>query len=278
MGGIIWLASYPKSGNTWARLFIENLMSGANEPLPINAAKHFGIGEASRKWWNKVAPKPPDKLSIDEIARLRPTVQHFLTTLSPGNVVVKTHNALAEFRGVPLISADCTSGAIYILRNPLDVVSSFAAHFGVDIDRAIDMMGNDRLRLTGEKHNAYEVLGSWSSHVSSWTATDHPGLLVVRYEDMLQRPEATFGGLARHLGHAPSRERLARAIENSSFKQLSRQEAEAGFVERSKKTDRFFRSGRAGTWRETLSRAQIRRLVNRHRKIMELFGYNSMSD
>jgi hypothetical protein len=273
MGGIIWLASYPKSGNTWARLFIENLLSGADVPLSINAIKRFGTGEASRKWWSKVSPKPLNELSIDEIARLRPTVQRYLTTLSPENVIVKTHNALLEYRGVPLINPEVTAGAVYILRNPLDVVPSFASHFGVGIDRAIEMMADDRLRLTSEKKNAYEVLSSWSGHVSSWTDTEHPNLLVLRYEEMLKDPKTAFGRLARHIGHNPTPERLERAIRNSSFDVLSRQEAQDGFVERSDKAERFFRSGRSGSGRAMLTRAQMRRVLIRHRATIERFGY-----
>jgi hypothetical protein len=278
MGGIIWLASYPKSGNTWARLFIENLLSGADAPLSINAPKVFGTGESARKWWNKVSPKPVEKMSVDEIAALRPLVHRFLTTLSPGNVIVKTHNALLEYRGKPLISPEATAGAVYILRNPVDVAPSFASHFGVDIERAIAMMGNEKLRLAGEKQNAYEVLGSWSGHVDSWTASAHPRLLVLRYEDMLADPHTAFGKLARHLGHEPSPERLARAIENSSFKVVSGQETEGGFVERSKKAERFFRSGRSGSGRAALTRAQLRRVFNRHRDIIERFGYEWLQD
>jgi hypothetical protein len=273
MGGIIWLASYPKSGNTWARLFIENLLTGAEDPLSINAVKRFGTGEASRKWWSKVSPKPLAQLTVDEIARLRPMVQRYLTTLSPDNVIVKTHNALLEYRGMPLINTEVTAGAVYILRNPIDVVPSFASHFGVGIDRAIEMMANERLRLTSEKQNAYEVLSSWSGHVASWTAAAHPRLLVLRYEDMLNEPKVAFGKLARHIGHDPAPERLERAIENASFDVLSRQEAQDGFIERSKKAERFFRSGRSGGGRDLLTRAQVRRVQARHRDIMERFGY-----
>src|SRR5262249_13627691 len=133
---------------------------------------------------------------------------------------------------------------------------------------------NERLRLSSEQQNVYEVLGSWSGHVRSSTATPHPRLLVIRYEDMLAAPAATFGRLAKHLGHDLAPDRLTQAIENSSFKVVSAQEAASGFNERSAKADRFFRSGRSGTGRETLSRAQIRRIANRHGAIMQQIGYS----
>ncbi len=95
----------------------------------------------------------------------------------------------------------------------------------------------------------------------------------MRYEDMVERPLETFGATAAFLGLRPSRERLTRAIENSSFDKLRAQEAAAGFEERSEKSERFFREGRVGQWREIMTPDQVDRLAGAHQEQMRRFGY-----
>jgi hypothetical protein len=95
----------------------------------------------------------------------------------------------------------------------------------------------------------------------------------MRYEDMLDTPMETFGGLVRFLGLDPPEERLARAIKHASFDELKKQESEKGFVEASRKAESFFRSGRSEQWREDLTKEQIERIVEDHRPQMERFGY-----
>jgi Sulfotransferase domain len=171
------------------------------------------------------------------------------------------------------INFSVTSGAIYIVRNPLDVAISYAHHLGKPIDFAIDFMNLKSAETTVTEKQVYEVYGSWSQHVLSWTRKPHPAIYVMRYEDMLAEPRKTFGALARHLLFTPSDEQLADAIDRSSFQRLREQEEKAGFKERPDEAERFFRDGRAGQWKEVLTSAQIARIVEAHKEQMERFGY-----
>jgi len=111
----------------------------------------------------------------------------------------------------------------------------------------------------------YEVQGSWSQHVWSWTRNPHRALCIVRYEDMLADPQKTFGALAGHLQLDTTRRHLNRAIERSSFARLQAQEKEKGFRERPKTADQnFFREGRAGQWKDVLMPAQVDSIVRDH--------------
>jgi len=186
---------------------------------------------------------------------------------------VKTHQALVVDRGHITINFAVTSGAIYIVRNPLDVAISYAHHLGQSIDFAIDFMNLKNAEALGNAKHVYEVYGSWSQHVLSWTRKPHPAIYVMRYEDMLAEPQKTFGALARHLLFTPTDEQLADAIDRSSFERLREQEEKEGFRERSEKAERFFRDGRAGQWKEVLTSAQIQRIVEAHKEQMERFGY-----
>ena len=120
--------------------------------------------------------------------------------------MVKTHHALVMDRGVRTINVDATSGAIYIVRNPLDVAISFAHHMNDTIDTAIEEMATDNLETGVNDRSVYEVYGSWSQHVESWTRKTHRTIYVMRYENMLADPMRVFGGLARHLLLQPTEE------------------------------------------------------------------------
>ena len=272
MGAIIWLASYPKSGNTWMRAFLHNLLVNAEEPVDINSLHNFTLGEANARYYNRFDPRPLTSLSEQEIMGLRPKVHELLTQASPDSVFVKTHNFLGEVEGIPLVSMDHTAGAIYIVRNPLDVAISYSNHFGMAVDQAIEELATDGTGSKPSDRNAREYYGSWSLNVSSWTQNTVPTLHVVRYEDMQRQPIETFAGVARFLGLIPPRNRLERAIANSSFGVLKAQEEEHGFVERTEHT-RFFREGRSGAWETDLSAEQVGRVVSDHRDQMQRFDY-----
>jgi hypothetical protein len=272
MGAIIWLASYPKSGNTWTRAFLHNLLMNPKEPADINALNRFCLGEDKAQYYTQFESRPLTELTFKEVMALRPKVHQLLTEAFPDSVFVKTHNFLGEIEGVPLVTMEHTAGAIYIVRNPLDVVISYSHHYGVDIDTAIEQMNNPLMGTPTTEMVVRQVYGSWSMNVQSWTQVPMPSLHVMRYEDMYSQPFQTFATLARFLGLNPPRERLQKAIDNSSFKALQRQERQHGFIERSANS-RFFREGRPGQWRKALSEEQIARIVEAHREQMARFDY-----
>ena len=272
MGAIIWLASYPKSGNTWLRVFLHNLLRNPNEPAGINSLNQFCLGEDGAALYNSLDPRPLSALTSAEIMALRPKVHELLTKASADSVFVKTHNLLGEAEGSPLVNMECTAGAIYLVRNPLDVVISYAHHFGLGLDDAIEHLNYAGAGTPTTDMVARQFYGTWSMHVASWTQVPFPARHVVRYEDMIENPLDTFRGVAGFLGLDPPPDRLQRAVANSSFEQLQSQEDEEGFVERSQYS-RFFRSGRIGQWREDLSEDQVKQVVSDHRDQMEHFGY-----
>ncbi|MEQ9638472.1 MAG: sulfotransferase domain-containing protein [Alphaproteobacteria bacterium] len=273
MAGIIWLASYPKSGNTWTRAFLHNLLRNPPKPASVNELDRFCFGESAAVWYEKIGKRKPTEMTNKEIADLRPKVHAAFTRSSPDSVFVKTHCAMVETEGVPLITMAASAGAIYVVRNPLDVVISLADHYGLDIDGAIEMMASPTGASPTDERNVFEIYGPWHRHVESWTRAGHRVLHVMRYEDMLDKPFGTFGALAGFLGLKPPRQRLDRAIKFSSFKVLQQQERKDGFRERSANSEKFFRVGRSGQWRDTLNDDQIGRIVAAHREQMQKFDY-----
>ena len=134
-------------------------------------------------------------------------------------------------------------------------------------------MANRGTVTQGSERVIYEVHTSWSNHTMSWTQQPHPGLHVVRYEDMLHRPASAFRNVCNFLRLTPPKERLENAIQLSSFDSLKKQEANKGFRERSQKSESFFRVGKSGQWREVLSQEQVDRVIENHKEQMQRFRY-----
>lgn len=275
--GIVWIASYPKSGNTWTRAFLHNLIKiingEADGAQDINAMSEYSTWEISAKIFKEVLNKDPLTVDRAEIAAARPRVQEKIAEMTDGLSFVKTHNAVMMDHGFPTINSAVTSGAIYILRNPLDVAISYAHHMGRSIDDAIEQMERKGAVTSASEKSIHEIYGSWSEHVHSWTRKANRAIHIMRYEDMSADPQKTFGALARHLLMLPTEKQLSEAIELSSFERLQQQESSGGFRERPETAKQFFREGKANQWQTALTRRQIKRIVTVHEAQMRRFGY-----
>ena len=270
MGKLVWLASYPKSGNTWVRAFLHNYIANNRTPHSINQLVDISVSECAAAFFG-----PPGRIiSPREAQALRPQVHRQLTKLHDDLVLVKTHNANLTLHDTPLCTPEVTAGAIYIVRDPRDVALSYAAFTGKSVDEIIDFMAHEGAANESDATQVFELLSSWSRHAVSWVAA--PNRLLVRYEDLLADPERGFGRIIRFLGAAndkPDIERLRRAISFSNFATLSRQEEQEGYRAGSRAGEKFFRVGRAGQWRQKLSRVQAAAIWAAHYDIMEKFGY-----
>jgi hypothetical protein len=273
MGSIVWIASYPKSGNTWTRAFLHNLFRDPGKPFDINDMDLLSANEAAIAYWRPLDPRPWQEWSLEDVARMRPRVQAGIAALRPHTIFCKTHLAVLAVRGGQTINMAATAGGVYLVRNPLDVVLSFSDHQGLSIDRTIELMNLENYETPNTATLVNEPMGSWSQHVESWTGRPNPALHVMRYEDMLADPVATFAGLVRFLRIDAPKGRIERAVANSSFEALRRQEEKAGFKEKTPVQKHFFREGRANQWREVLSEQQVAGIVARHRTQMARFGY-----
>lgn len=274
MPGILWLASYPKSGNTWMRAFLANLILDAPEPLPLKRIGEACPSEPAEVWFRPFAKGKVADLKAREVAALRTKAQERVVSLNKNVVPMKTHSYLGEDCGKPIISMTATYGAIYIIRDPRDVAVSAADHFGKTLDGMIEMMADPlAIAMPMPGTIVHELQSSWSNHVESWTKWNHPGIFVVRYEDLLADPLDQFGRVARRFRITTDPARIRKAVEFCSFKQLQKMEAEQGFVERSMHSAKFFRAGQSGGWQDKLTAEQVKRIETDHAAQMKRFGY-----
>jgi aryl sulfotransferase len=282
MSGIIWLASYPKSGNTWFRVFLTNLRGQQDKPADINDLHSTPIASARGIFDDEVGIEASD-LTADEIDRLRPEVYEKLAADTDDTLFMKVHDACTRVDGeTPLFPKSATKGAVYIIRNPLDVAVSFAHHSGCDYDTGISRMNQENFVFCGKSkrlHNQLrQKLLTWSHHVKSWTEQLSFPVCVLRYEDMKEKPMETFEKAVRFSGLKYGKDEIRNALEMSSFEELQQQEKKDGFHEKSLSSKWFFRKGKVGAWREELTEKQAVQIVHDHRGVMHRFGYLGTND
>ncbi len=277
--GIVWIASYPKSGNTWMRVYLYHLMRLMNG-LPRSDNDLHALDKASTYearlvgLFEEMLGKPLATASRYEVALVRPQVHATIVQRTGSVSLVKTHAALGQLGNLPTHNLAVSCGTIYIVRDPRDIAISLAAYNGSTIDATIADMETPSYGTENNPDAAFEVWGSWSENVLSWTNKPHEAVLVVRYEDMHAEPTRTFAAVAEHLRQKPTEEQIAEAVALSSFKELRDAETSIGdFRERSEHSDRFFREGRAGEWREKLTPEQVSRIEDKHHDMMMKFGY-----
>ena len=274
---IIWLASYPKSGNTWFRVLLSNYLNDDGKPMEINNLFETPIA-SSRNLFDEITGVPSSDLTHEEIDRLRPSVYEYLAKNSNDLLFHKVHDAYTyNSEGRPLFPESVSRAAIYIIRNPLDVAVSFSYHLSRSMDFTIDKM-NDPAFAFCEKSDKMtnqlrQKLLTWSEHVKSWTDGSSLKKHIIRYEDLKKNPYQTFKEAIGFIGLELDEDRLEWAVAQSDFTNLRNQEEEKGFHEKAQNTKFFFRKGMTGSWKEELSEGQIKKVIENQDKMMQKFGY-----
>lgn len=292
-----WLASYPKSGNTWFRLVVANLHGAQDTPADINNLPERGGIASARQPFDNILLIESGILTHEEVDRMRPMLHRYMAQEDESDFadplqvseeedrvdtkvgLVKVHDSYARTdRAEPLMGgAQAAGGAIVIVRDPRDVAPSLANHSARAIDRAIADMADPGFSFcagTNDQPNQLrQRMLSWSEWHASWLdQTDIP-VHLVRYEDMQADPVETIGAALEFAGRPASREALARAVDLARFDRLQSMEAEAGFRE-APRGRTFFRKGIAGGWRTDLSAEQVARIESDHADMMARLGYH----
>lgn len=282
MNRIVWLASYPKSGSTWVRALVTNYRRQEQAPADINRLDGGPIASARLEFdeWVGIEASALGEHVVD---RLRPEVYRRIASSAEAPLFLKVHDAWSRAdNDVPIFPPDATLGVVYIVRNPLDIVTSLANHYGTSPEEAVRRLCDQDAKTADSavdlRHQLRQRLGSWTEHVRSWVDESGLPVEVVRYEDLAADAVAALSRVIRFCGLDGNRDsscpaRVAKAVAFSDFAELRRQEHESGFKERPPAAQTFFRRGRVDGWREELNLSLVRELVDAHRPTMERFGY-----
>lgn len=274
---LVWLASYPKSGNTWFRLFITALRNKGT--IDINYLQTDGL-YSSRNIFYNFTDIDSTLLLKEETKLLQPRVFSELSAhTAKEKLFLKIHDAYGiNVKGDPIIPVAETHGVIYFVRNPLDIAASLAHHLNISIERAVQIMADETFSF-GSSNNKNttkqidQLMMSWSMHVESWMDQTDVPVLIIRYEDMLSDSINTFKKAVAFSGLDVSEHEIINAMEAVSFKNLQSQEQKGIFKESIHPNRQFFRKGSSKNWKKELAPELINQIRKEHKKIMGYLGY-----
>ena len=290
---IVWLASYPKSGNTWLRSILGQFFEE-----DLNEDKVF---ERSKKI--RLYPSNIDYLEIDDVFKskiylqeqkkeiLDKTIINWSTTQSKINLnnnikYFKTHNMLCKInindKSYSFTNLENTIGVIHIVRDPRNVLTSLKNHFGLVNDKdALKFMFNENLTIGLDVNKVPQLLSSWKNHYNSWERFPKNNILI-KYEDLLNDTKNQILRLINYLKNftkiSISNHNLDKIIANSSFKNLKRLEGKGMFDEnsvdkRSGKSKVFFNMGAKNDWKKLLDHKSRSLIEEKFKQEMTELGY-----
>lgn len=291
MTNVVWLASYPKSGNTWLRILLGCLSLREDEAVDINKLPERDGMASERAPFDFHLLIDSGLLTHDEIDCLRPRLYELLADEPlAGNATqtaqpvrfVKAHDAYTMTpNGEPLLAGRRgANGAIVIVRDPRDIAPSLAHHTHRTIDAAIGFMNNLDASFCGQSDRQdsqlRQKLPGWSGHIAGWLEQRDIPVHLLRYEDLKKDTAGAVMEALSFSGWPVERERVERAVPLAAFDGLQTQERAAGFGEwlaRGASGKLFFRRGESGGWRGELTAEQVARIESAHGAMMLRLGY-----
>ena len=277
---IIWIASYPKSGNTYLRSFIssyyfskkgkfdfELLLNILQFPSVKFVKKNLNSQlEASQNWiYNQKQFFSGEKIQF-----------------------VKTHNSLNQYQGNSFTTKDISLGSIYIVRDPRNLVTSISHHYSMKYDQAYDKILDENASLLEKSRDGdysnFTFLGSWSNHYKSWKNSKDFKTLFIKYEDLENNKYDTFKEIIKFINDLKNdkssfdEKKFLNSINSTNFSNLRNKEENEGFEEsvtsRSGNKKRFFNLGFNNRWQKILPKSILSKINNNLQSDLNDLGYD----
>jgi hypothetical protein len=277
---IIWIASYPKSGNTWIRSFlaayyfckdgifdIQNLSKIEDYPNKQFFKDIVKDGEIHKHW-------EESQINICKNKKIK---------------FLKTHNSLIKAFGNDFTHPKYSLGVIYIIRDPRNVITSVKNHNDFkSYDEAFKFMKNENAVLSDYKHlknyAKTTIINSWRINYQSWLQNNFYRRMTIKYEDMVANPEQTFRDLIVFVNticrfnDSFDLSKFNNAMQSTSFKKLQNLEEQGKFLEnvysvKDKKKRKFFYQGPKNDWKNNLNKELVEQMNNYYKEDLKKFNY-----
>ena len=272
---IVWIASYPKSGNTWIRSILSSLFYTDEGNFDFNILKK--INTFDRPFYFNEVIKDNKVLAYDltTLAKFRIKAQTLFNKKKTLRFF-KTHAANIKIDGFDYTNQSTTKCAIYIVRDPRDVVLSYSKFSGLNIDDVIKIIKDEKFTVKNKESQYFTHWSRWDYHVSSWLIPKFPKILI-KYEDMIDKPIQTIMRLVLFLKSVGvdgdfTDQKIINAVESTNFTKLNKMEKELGFEESVYGT-KFFNIGKKNQWKKSLSTLHAQDIEKSFAETMKKFGY-----
>jgi hypothetical protein len=285
---IIWLASYPKSGNTWLRFFIISLLAGDKDNINLSHLKAITSFPTKSQFEGLVK----DFKSLVEVAKNWQIAQKKIN-FDKKIRFLKTHNMLNRYKNSFFTDNENTLGTIYIARDPRNIITSLKNHFSyTEYDEAKKFLFNENQAIVLSNSQEKKIknqdnfqlpqfVGSWQTHYKSWKNMKK-NLLLIKYENLIKTPDLEFVKIAKFLEKMLkirfTKEQIEKSIYLSSFDKLQKMEEKKGFIESTEnkltgQKNKFFYLGPKNDWRKILDKEIADEISSRFEPEMKELGY-----
>ena len=276
---IIWIASYPKSGNTWLRSFISSYYFSKkgkfNFSLLMNILQ-FPSVKFTKKNLNS------------ELEASNNWIYNQNQFFSGENIhFIKTHNSLNQYKGNSFTTNNLSLGAIYIVRDPRNLITSMTHHYSLSYEQAYKKLIDENASLLEKSregdYSNFSFLGSWSSHFRSWKNSKDFKTLFIKYEDLENNKYDTFKKIVQFINSLKqdksslNEKKFLNSINSTNFSNLRNKEEIEGFEEsvnsKSGERKRFFNLGFNNRWQKILPKNILTKLNNNLQSDLNDLGY-----
>ena len=284
---IIWIASYPKSGNTWIRSLLSSYLFSEDGRFSFELLKN--IEQFSSK--NSSSGKLDSSNYQARISKNWIPSQEIINQDKKIHIL-KTHNALCSINGNKFTDKFNTAAVIYIVRDPRNLITSLAHHYELSLDEAFNFLTNKRKiifssSVEDEKKNIkdredFNFLSDWSSHYQSWKNIKFCPIKIIKYEDCLIDVQkgfvSTLDFLSKFLKFQFDKKKIINALSTTSFENLSQMEKNEGFHEsatasKTLKKISFFYLGNKNNWKTLLDKKITKKIESRFKNDMRELRY-----
>ena len=276
---IFWIASYPKSGNTWMRAIILSLFFTKDGIFDFNLLDQIKYFDTPGNYEFIESLNNEDFKNLEDLTVISKywVEAQKRSVITNGNFAFyKTHSANIKVNEYRYTNEDTTLGLIYLVRDPRDIVLSYAKHKGMSINETINLMKNENI-LTFSGGGYPVILSSWNHHYSSWINLNVPKI-IIRYEDLLEKTEMIlwklidFFSINYHIRFNDAKRVVNNILLSTTFEKFQEYEKKHGFSEATKNS-MFFRKGKKNQWEGKLKKYQLNIIENTFQSPMKEINY-----